>query len=166
MQVSRICALVAFVLAAAPASADTVSPAVPRLAMETAWVVFDEIAQVERLVSAGHRSVPGTVVPAGARAQLHTGRFRYEGSEPAAALRVDVAVPPGEAYLAGSATGPGAVISASVDGGQTFFPAAELRPDEPVRLLRFELAGPFLPGTAGLVSFRTVGVEDHAEVTP
>lgn len=154
--------------AGAPGAAearDAVLSAVPRVVPETAWIVFDEIAQLERLVSAGHHSAPGAVVPAGARAQLHTVRFRFEGAEPVPALRVEQLVPPGGRYLVGSATGPGARIFVSVDGGRTFLPEAELRPEDTVSIVRFELPGPFIPGTAGLVSFRTAwAVEQAAEV--
>lgn len=169
LYISGVFAGSALSLTLVPAVAESTEapvPAVPQVALETAWIVYDEVAGIERLVSAGHRSAPGTTMPAGAQAQLHTARFRYEASEPAAALRIDLVVPQGGRYLAGSATGPGAVISVSADGGQTFFPTAELRPDDTVSVLRFELAGPVVPGTAGLVSFRTVGVEEHAEAKP
>jgi hypothetical protein len=137
-------------------------PAEPRVTLESAWLVAADDGPGMRLVS---------VPPDGGAdkgEQLVTGRFRFEGSTPAHGLRIVIQVPQGRHYVAGSATGPRAEIRYSVDGA-TFAGAAELSmpaaakdgagerraalPEEYTHI-RWELPGVFLPGTAGLVSFR------------
>jgi hypothetical protein len=101
--------------------------------------------------------------------QLFTARFRYGGDAPASGLRIVLAVPAGLDYVAGSAIGPGAEVSYSVDGGLSFAPTSELEvavdPDDPeagMRVaqaeeyshIRWDLPGTFAPGVTGLVSFR------------
>lgn len=144
--------------------AGVLAPAEPAVALEWAWIAPATAATgeaTERLVDAR---------PAGgAEARLYTGRFRYEGAEAAAALRIVLPVPAGMHYLPGSATGPGVEITYSVDGGRTFGPPEALRvmSADPGTLLRTRrasaaeythiqwlLAGEFVPGLAGLVSFR------------
>ena len=101
--------------------------------------------------------------------RLYTGRFRFGGEVPARALRIVLPVPAGMHYLPGSATGPGVEIAYSVDGGRSFAAPEALRvmSAAPGALLRTRraraadythiqwlLAGEFVPGLAGLVSFR------------
>jgi hypothetical protein len=71
------------------------------------------------------------------------------------------AVPAGTAYAVGSASGPGATVSCSRDGGDSF--GAECGPDgndqgaaSACTHLRWELAGPIAPGLTGMVSFRAM----------
>ena len=78
--------------------------------------------------------------PGVAPVRLGTIRFLYEGTEPAAALRIVGTVPDDLEYVAGSATGPG----------------AEVEYDAAARQLSWTIAGPLDPGTRGLVSFRAV----------
>lgn len=157
-------------LAPAPAGAqDVVEPSVT---VESAWLVATEEGG-ERLV-AGPR-------PKGASEQLVTGRFRYEGTEPAGRLRIVLAIPDGMHYVADSALGPGAEVSYSVDGGRSFGPPAALwlpvdpeDPDTAMRTakttdyshIRWELPGTHPPGLAGLVSFRARPIEPEAAPAP
>lgn len=134
----------------------------PRVTLESAWVVG--------AAEGGERLVEGAR-PEGAVQRLYTARFRYEGTRPAPRLRIVLGIPDGMNYLADSALGPGAEISYSVDGGRSFGAPAELSlppaADDPegepravtspdYTHIRWELAGPHLPGLAGLVSFRAV----------
>ena len=134
----------------------------PRVTLESAWVVG--------AADGGERLVAGAR-PEGAVQRLYTARFRYEGTRPAPGLRIVLRVPEGMIYVANSALGPGAEISYSVDGGQSFGAPAELSlppvADDPegepraatsadYSHIRWELPGPHLPGVAGLVSFRAV----------
>lgn len=146
------------VFGAGPAAAqDVVEPSVT---LESAWLAATE--------EGGERLVVGPR-PEGAGKQLVTARFRHEGTKPAARLRIVLAIPDGMHYVAGSAVGPGAEISYSVDGGRSFGPAAALSlpvdaedPDTAMRAakttdyshIRWELPGTHPPGRAGLVSFR------------
>ncbi|HUG99579.1 MAG TPA: hypothetical protein VMQ83_10440 [Gammaproteobacteria bacterium] len=134
----------------------------PRVSLEPAWVVG--------AADGGERLVEGAR-PEGAVQRLYTARFRYEGTRPAPRLRIVLGIPDGMNYVANSALGPGAEIRFSVDGGRSFGAPAELSlspaADDPegepraARIadyshIRWELAGPHLPGVAGLVSFRAV----------
>ncbi|MEJ2523482.1 MAG: hypothetical protein P8080_11515 [Gammaproteobacteria bacterium] len=103
--------------------------------------------------------------PAGATDALYTLRFRYEGEEPVNRLEIVQPMPVGLRYSPGSATGPRAVITFSVDGGKTFdVPEAltipveggEPRPAtaDDYTHIRWELIGDFPPGLAGILSFR------------
>lgn len=120
-------------------------PAEPRIAVESAWVVAREDGG-ERLVT--------ELPPDGAIEQLVTLRFRHDGTEPAAGLRIVHAVPAGTRFVPGSATGPGAALSYSADGGRTFVAPGELSDPEEATHIRWDFAGEYPPGLAGLVSFR------------
>ncbi|HEX6853146.1 MAG TPA: hypothetical protein VF139_17255 [Candidatus Polarisedimenticolaceae bacterium] len=76
----------------------------------------------------------------------------YTGGGSAAAYSVTVTdpVPAGTAYVPGSATGPGASVTFSRDGGASY--GASDAP--PVTHVRFTLAAPLAPGATGSVSFR------------
>lgn len=145
----------------------------PRALLESAWLVSDEAAGSERLVSGPQ--------PPGARERVYTARFRYEGDSTAGGLQITVAIPADIRYVADSAMGPGARISYSVDGGRNFAPPGELslpaEPDDPqsparraraddYTHIRWYLPGRFLPGTAGLVSFRARTAEPGPEAEP
>ena len=97
--------------------------------------------------------------------RLYTVRFRYRGTGPAQGLVLVVPLPVDTWYVPDSATGPGAVISFSVDRGASFdLPealvarneAGDERPATPADYthIRWELAGEFPPGLSGIVSFR------------
>lgn len=141
------------------------APAEPHVVVESAWLVPREDADGV-LIVAGPR-------PAEAAEALLTVRFRYEGDAPAAGLRIVVAIPAGMALVAGSATGPGAVLSYSADGGANFGDEESLtvaaaggapgatRPATAADFthVRWDLPGEHPPGIAGLVSFRARPVE-------
>ena len=143
--------LLAAAFGAGHARAET--PAEPRVAVESAWVVAREDGG-ERL--AAERP------PDGAVAQLFTLRFRHEGAEPAASLRIVHPVPAGTRFVPGSATGPGATLSYSVDGGRTFAAPDALPELAAVTHIRWDLPGTLPPGLAGLVSFRVRAAEPDA----
>jgi len=147
----RLAVLLLAGLAGTPAAraqdAELGQPAEPVVTLEWTWII------------------PG----AGLAERLYTGRFRYEGEAPADALRIVLPVPAGMRYLQDSATGPGVEITFSVDGGRTFAAPDALRmmSAAPGALLRTRrasaadythiqwlLAGEFVPGLTGLVSFR------------
>lgn len=147
--------------------------------LESAWLVPGEDGTPR--LEAGPQ-------PAGAIERLYTARFRHPGVARASGLQITVAIPAGLHYVADSAVGPGAEISYSVDGGQSFASSAELRvavdPDESANSadpadpeaatrsataedythIRWRLQGEFLPGTAGLVSFRARPADAGANI--
>jgi hypothetical protein len=133
------------------------APLEPGVTLESGWLLEDPDGSV-RLVAG--------IAPSGATAtQLLTGRFRHDGPDPAAGLRIVLAIPGGMHYVEASASGPGAAISFSADGGRSFeespAPAAELTH------IRWDLAGKFEPGTAGLVSFQVIPADvARAAVAP
>ena len=129
------------------------APAEPRVTADSAWVVAREDGG-ERLVA--------ELPPEGAVEQLVTLRFRHEGAEPAAGLRIVHPVPAGTRFVPGTATGPGATLSYSIDGGRTFAAPDELPELAEVTHIRWELAGEHPPGLAGLVSFRVRAAEPDA----
>lgn len=134
-------------------------PARPKVLLEVGWLVPVEGSETLRLVTGEPPQDPAET--------LFSLRFRYEGEAPAEGLRIVQAVPEGMHYLAGTATGPGAVVRFSVDGGRTFGPAESLTVTEPepetaqkpavaadYSHIRWDLPGLHPPGISGLVSFR------------
>jgi hypothetical protein len=142
---------------AKPAEPDqpAVSFAAAQFLLESAWLVPGEDGGAPRLAAG-----PG---PAGALERLYTARFRHPGVVKARGLQVTVEIPAGMLYVAGSAIGPGAEISYSVDDGESFVPRAELRDATDATHIRWRLEGEFLPGTAGLVSFRARPADTDVE---
>lgn len=77
-------------------------------------------------------------------------------------VQVSQMIPANTAYVAGSAAGPGADIEFSIDGGQTFAPAENLKlpdgvtkaPPERYTHIRWRLRNPLAPGATALVRFR------------
>jgi len=155
-----------------PDVAKALDPAEPRVTLELGWVAAAELTDPE---DAGPRErlVTGPR-PEGADQRLVTARFRYEGDRPVDGLRIELAIPETMRYIAGSATGPGADVSFSVDGGENFGAPATLSvpmnaedPDTPMRPatvedyshIRWELPGTHAPGRTGLVSYRARLVE-------
>jgi hypothetical protein len=135
-------------------------PARPTVLLEVGWLVPVAGSETLRLVTGEP--------PQGSAETLFSLRFRYEGDTPAEGLRIVQAVPEGMHYLAGTATGPGAEVRFSVDGGRTFGPAESLtvtaaagartsqRPAVAAEYshIRWDLPGRHPPGISGLVSFR------------
>ncbi len=140
---------------AAPALAD--DAARPAVRVEREWLLPAHDGQAPERVKDPR--------PDEATEALYTLRFRYDGEDATQRLAVIQPVPVGMRYSPGSATGPGAVITFSVDGGETFdIPEAlsvaveggEARPAtaDDYTHIRWELAGAFPPGLAGILSFR------------
>jgi hypothetical protein len=136
-------------------------PGRPRVTLESAWLVADE--------TSGQLRVVGVKPPEPAPQRLYTARFRHDGIIVVTGLEIVLEIPAGMRYVVGSATGPGARVTFSVDGGQSFAPPDSLRvatdpadPESAMRRarareythIRYELPGEYPPGTAGLVSFR------------
>jgi uncharacterized repeat protein (TIGR01451 family) len=107
--------------------------------------------------------------PAGLIAQgeevFYTVRIRNPGNTPLTALSVVRALPHNMHYVANSATGAGAEIHFSADGGQSFGKPSELRvPDDPARLIpagqythiRWQLRHPLAPKAVVLARFRAI----------
>lgn len=153
--------------ATAPADPPEVAMAEPPALLESAWLVTDEADGKVRLVNGPQ--------PDGAEERHYTARFRYAGEGVANGLQITVAIPEGMRYVENTAVGPGAEISFSIDHGERFGPPEALHvivepatqeasdPSTPsIRRavpadythIRWRLPGRFLPGTAGLVSFR------------
>ena len=151
---------------AAAAGAD---PGRPGVTVDRAWLVpVEDSGRLEMV--AGPR-------PADAAAALYTVRFRYDGESEADGLVIVQGLPAGTRYVAGSATGPGASITFSVDGGETFGPPEALTlsdgPGEPRAAtaddythIRWEMPGRFPPGMSGIVSYRARFAEPAGEPAP
>jgi uncharacterized repeat protein (TIGR01451 family) len=112
----RLAALAAGLALAPPALA------APKIAVSIAQ--FREVveakggARTTRMVPADAVS-PGDVVE-------YVLTYANQGDEPATDANIDDAIPRGTVYLAGTATGEGAEITFSSDGGRTFAPAVKL----------------------------------------
>ena len=95
---------------------------------------------------------------------FYTVRIRNPQTTAMAALSVVQPVPVNTRYVAGSATGAGADITFSTDGGRTFAKPAELRsvdnsdpiPSQSYTHIRWQLRFPLAPGAVVLARFRAV----------
>jgi hypothetical protein len=136
------------------------------VSVESAWLLV--------ALDAGAETLATGVRPEGAVERLYTVRFRYEGETAADGLQITLAIPEDVHYVAGSATGPGAEIAYSVDGGRSFgapgalaLPVGEAGAGAETRRaappdyshIRWTLPGAHPPGRTGLVSFRARPVE-------
>lgn len=141
-------------------------PARPGTYVARAWLV--PVADTGRL------EVVPDPRPDEAVEALYTIRFRYDGETEVQGLEVVQPVPVGMRYVAGSATGPGAEVTFSVDDGESFgSPEAltvegdggEPRPAtaDDYTHIRWQLRGVFPPGVGGVLSFRTQSAEPPAE---
>jgi uncharacterized repeat protein (TIGR01451 family) len=128
---------------------------------------------LERLVPNAPGSETTLLEPDAAAAASHadqlvyTARFTNRGEQMLDSLRITSAIPAELTYLPQSASGPASTILFSVDGGETFRPAAELeveRPDGTRRLadpvdythVRWVIDGALDPGATGVVRFGAV----------
>lgn len=162
------------VSSAAPAAAQASGPwsARPVSATQSRQIVIEQelIAEVRQRVHAAHgresyQFVPATMISQG-EVVYYTVRIRNPGPVPARNVTVVQRVPANTTYLAGSASGPGARTTFSVDGGQSFAPPAALYVNvEGKRQLasaahythiRWELRNPLAPGAVALARFRAV----------
>ena len=154
----RLAAVAAGLLLAAPAFA------APRLAVS--------ITQLREVVETKDgartaRMVPATSVTPGDVVE-YVLAYENRGDAAAKDANIDDPIPKGTTYLAGSATGEGAEITFSADGGRTFAPAVRLTYEVrlPSGAVEKRVATPaeythvrwtlkqVPPGAAGKVSFR------------
>lgn len=137
---------------------------------ESVQVETELVAEVREGVDSArgrevYRYVPATML---AQGQVIYYTLRIHNPEPVFATNVTVVqrIPINTAYVAGSAAGPAAEISFSVDGGQTFAPAERLAivaggktqriPPEQYTHIRWRLRNPLAPGAVALARFRAV----------
>ena len=143
--------------------------AFPTLAQETAVEVrlVAEVRVESSNASSGNPVkyfAPATVLEQG-REVFYTVRIRNPGAQSAQNVVVVQRVPQNTAYVARSAAGPGADISLSTDGGQTFTSEDALIYTDPTGLtrpataqdcthIRWRLRNPLAPGAVALARFR------------
>jgi len=109
------------------------------------------------------RFVPARLLEQG-QVVYYTLRITNQSTVPLRNVAVVQPVPANTTYLADSASGPGAVVTFSVDGGKTFGPADSLLIEsEGARQLahtsqythiRWQLRNPLAPGATALARFR------------
>ena len=90
--------------------------------------------------------------------------LRITNPPPVFANKVQVSqmIPANTTYVPGSAAGPGADVEFSIDGGQTYAPAADLKLEDGVTRasperythIRWRLRNPLAPGATALARFR------------
>lgn len=107
------------------------------------------------------RMVPATRL---AQGQVVYYSLKITNPTPIFANKVQVSqmIPANTTYLAGSAAGPGADVEFSIDGGQTFASAGDLKladgvtraPPERYTHIRWRLRNPLAPGATALARFR------------
>ncbi len=109
-------------------------------------------------------------IPATLLSQGETVYYTVRIRNPTAAFVPDVTVvqkiPANTSYIAGSAAGPSARVTYSIDGGQTFGSAARLQVDvagtmraaapQQYTHIRWQLRNPLAPGAVALARFRAV----------
>jgi uncharacterized repeat protein (TIGR01451 family) len=109
----RVCMALGGLCAMALGSGQATSPAIQVRAIAEVEIKVEEAGrELARLVPA-NRVVPGDEV-------IYTLEIRNTGPRDVAAPTVIEPIPTHMAYLADSATGPGAEVTYSVDGGHTF----------------------------------------------
>jgi uncharacterized repeat protein (TIGR01451 family) len=135
---------------------------------EDVGVETELIAEVPETVRVGEREtvrfVPATVLSQG---QVVYYTVRIVNRSPVYAERVTVTqrIPANTSYVAGSASGPAAKVSFSVDGGQTYSqadaPPHLVQGDQGAKAsvsefthIRWELAHPLAPGAVALARFQ------------
>lgn len=117
--------------------------------------------------SAGTKERPTfRMVPASRLAQGQVVYYTVKITNPtpvfANKVQVSQMIPANTSYLVGSAAAPGADVEFSIDGGQTFAPAGELKladgvtraPPERYTHIRWRLRNPLAPGATALARFR------------
>lgn len=134
--------------------------------IESELVAEVRIDNVTRPIPSPARYVPATLVTQG-QVVYYTVRIRNVSSEYARDVTVTQRIPANTVYVRDSAAGPGADVSFSVDGGQTFARALELLTTDasdkprPVPLdeythIRWRLRNSLAPGAVALARFRAV----------
>jgi uncharacterized repeat protein (TIGR01451 family) len=168
---TQLCRGVAkLLLAAAAALPVLVGSAQASREARGALVVTSLLERLVPSVTGGETTMlePGAAAAASHADQLvYTARFTNRGDQLLDSVRITSAIPAELAYVPQSASGPASTILFSVDGGETFRPAAELeivRPDgtrrraDPVDYthVRWVIDGAIDPGATGVVRFGAV----------
>lgn len=143
----------------------------PRLAAQEttdANIETELVAEVRENVSLApgtqeYRFVPARLLEQG-QVVYYTVRVRNVGATFARGVIVTQRVPVNTTYVEGSASGPGATVTFSVDGGQTFAPPDQLtvaaegntQPAQPARYthIRWHFRNPLAPEAIALARFR------------
>jgi uncharacterized repeat protein (TIGR01451 family) len=138
------------------------------LADEQSDILTELIAEVRENVSTTpgrevFRFVPARMLEQG-QVVYYTLRITNQTTVPLRNVAVVQPVPANTTYLADSASGPGAAVSFSVDGGRSFAPAESLmielegaqQPAQPAKYthIRWQLRNPLAPGASALARFR------------
>lgn len=110
-----------------------------------------------------YRFVPARLLDQG-QVVYYTVRITNQTTVPLRNVAVVQAVPANTVYIADSASGPGADVSFSIDGGQTFAPAEALTVEvegakQPAQAaqythIRWQLRNALAPGATALARFR------------
>jgi uncharacterized repeat protein (TIGR01451 family) len=139
-------------------------------AQEPVEVQTELIAQVRENISTTPGREVYRYVPASLLAQGQVVYYTLRITNPTAVFARNVAVvqavPANTTYIADSASGPGAAVSFSVDGGRTFASAQDLTINvegttQPAQArqythIRWQLRNPLAPGATALARFRAV----------
>jgi uncharacterized repeat protein (TIGR01451 family) len=136
---------------------------------EPSDVSTELVAEVRENVSTtpgreAYRFVPARMLEQG-QVVYYTLRITNQTTVPLRNVAVVQPVPANTTYLADSASGPGAAVSFSVDGGQTFAPAGSLMIEvegakqqlaqaSQYTHIRWQLRNPLAPGATALARFR------------
>lgn len=134
--------------------------------IETELVAEVRIDDVAGPIPSPARFAPATLVTQG-QVVYYTVRIRNVSSEYARNVTVTQRIPANTVYVADSASGPGTDVTFSIDGGQTFAPADELRatdaggmqrtvPLDEYTHIRWHLRNALAPGAVALARFRAV----------
>ena len=134
------------------------------LASEAVELRTQLIAEVREILNAQdrpvHRMVPATRLSQGQEV-FYTVRITNPTPVFANNVVVSQKVPANTTYVKDSATGPGAEVEFSIDGGITYAPAEELKledgtraPPERYTHIRWRLRNPLAPGSVALARFR------------
>jgi uncharacterized repeat protein (TIGR01451 family) len=135
---------------------------------EQSDITTELIAEVRENISTTpgrevYRFVPARLLEQG-QVVYYTLRITNQSTVPLRNVAVVQPVPANTTYLADSASGPGAAVSFSVDGGKTFGPADSLMIESEGSTqraragqythIRWQLRNPLAPGATALARFR------------
>ena len=130
----------------------------PTPADQVSDIQTELVAEVRENVSAVpgrevYRFVPARMLEQG-QVVYYTLRITNQTTVPLRNVAVVQPVPANTTYLADSASGPGADVTFSVDGGATFSPAGSLAQAPQYTHIRWQLRNPLAPGATALARFR------------
>lgn len=147
--------------------ASTARAELPPSTVQVLTQLIAEVPAPAPQVGTGARALQ--LVPAGALTQGQEVYYTVRITNPNAVFAREVSVvqqiPANTHYVAGSASGPGARIDFSVDGGRTFAAPRQLRlegeadkpaPPHSYTHIRWRLRNPLAPGAVALARFRAV----------